>query len=260
MGSESFGRRIILTLRFIIIYIYVLFARDLPRLIWLKRKSIADQFAIEERAIVCILDINEVEGQRTVSEICNDGGRATFFKCDVSNPDSLRLCAKQIRSDSKLGEVDIVVCNAAVLRVGEILEMSDNDFKVTMDINVLGYIYTIRAFLPPMIERDKGHVVAIASVCSYFGEHLGTAYCTAKFAVRGLMDSLQMELDEKRKRGVAVTTVFPYFTETSLVTDQLNEPFCTLMTKCVVKYARRFMNVRYVPKTPEDPLLLSTKN
>lgn len=37
--------------------------------------------------------------------------------------------------------MDIVVCNAAVLRVGEILEMSDNDFKVTMDINVLGYIY-----------------------------------------------------------------------------------------------------------------------
>uniref|UniRef100_A0A915A9F1 Uncharacterized protein n=1 Tax=Parascaris univalens TaxID=6257 RepID=A0A915A9F1_PARUN len=192
-------------------------------------KGLARKFAVEERAIVCILDINEVEGQRTASEICSDGGRATFFKCDVSNPDSLRLCAKQIRSDSKLGEVDIVVCNAAVLRVGEILEMSDNDFKVTMDVNVLGYIYTIRAFLPSMIERDRGHVVAIASVCSYFGEHLGTAYCTAKFAVRGLMDSLQMELDEKRKRGVAVTTVFPYFTRTSLITDQLNEPFCTLL-------------------------------
>ncbi|VDM43733.1 unnamed protein product [Toxocara canis] len=211
MGSESVGKRIILTLRFIVIYLYCFFTRDIPRLISMKRKSVAEQ----------------MEGQRTVAEILSDGGRAHFFQCNVTDPNSLRSCAHRIRNDCKIGDVDIVICNAAVLRVGEILEMSDEDFKITMNVNVLGYIYTIRAFLPSMLEKDKGQIVAVASVCSHFGENLGSAYCTAKFAVRGLMDSLQMELDEKGKRGIAVTTVFPYFTTTTLISDQLTEPFST---------------------------------
>uniref|UniRef100_A0A9J2PHC9 Uncharacterized protein n=2 Tax=Ascaris TaxID=6251 RepID=A0A9J2PHC9_ASCLU len=307
MGSESIPKQIYLSIRFIFQFIYCLLFRDLPRVLFLKRKSVEDQivaitggargigrglarrFAISERAIVCILDINEIEGCRTAAEINNDGGRAHFFQCDVSDPQSLRACAKRIYASPELGKVDILICDAAVLRLGQLLNMSDDDFRITMNVNVLGYIFTIRSFLAEMINRNKGQVVAIGSICSYYGEYLGSAYCTSKFAIRGLMESLQMELDEMNKNGVCVTTIYPYFIDTPLITEKKMEPFstfydvipldecieemtdailkerlsyfipqklallCTFLkccaTKNVIPMARRVFNFRYAPKT-----------
>ncbi|TMS39265.1 hypothetical protein L596_005815 [Steinernema carpocapsae] len=290
-----------MTICFAFRYLYCLICRDLPRVIKMKRKNVGGQvvvitggamgigkgvalkFAVEHNAKVCILDINEQEGRKTRDEILNSGGEAYFFPCNVADPDSVRMCAQQIYSNAALGTVDILI----VLRMGEFTEMSDMDFKINNDVNILGYIYTIRAFIRKMIDTNKGHIVAVGSICSHYGEQFGTAYCTAKFAVRGLMEALQMELLEKEKTGVATTVIYPYFTNTTLVSENMKEPFSThldvipieecveemtdailkermyyfipwhltffctfakcLTTKCVLPYARKFFNFRYEP-------------
>uniref|UniRef100_A0A914RVK3 Uncharacterized protein n=1 Tax=Parascaris equorum TaxID=6256 RepID=A0A914RVK3_PAREQ len=210
VGSESTPKQLYLAIRFIFQFIYCLLFRDLPRVLFLKRKSVEDQvvvitggargvgrglarrFAINERAIVCILDINEV---------------------------------------------DVLICNAAVLRLGQLVNMSDDDFKITMNVNVLGYIFTIRSFLAEMINRNKGQVVAIGSICSHYGENLGSAYWWQLFPLRMSESSiitdtmneysLQMELDEMNKNGVCVTTIYPYFIDTPLIAEKKMEPFST---------------------------------
>uniref|UniRef100_A0A1I8AB68 Short-chain dehydrogenase/reductase family 16C member 6 n=1 Tax=Steinernema glaseri TaxID=37863 RepID=A0A1I8AB68_9BILA len=305
MGRETLGKRIIMTVCFVFRYLYCLVCRDFPRIVTMKRKDVSGQvvvitggamgigkglslkFANELHAKVCILDINEKVGHETRDEILAAGGEAYFFPCNVADPDSVRLCAQQIYSNPHLGTVDILVCNAAVLRMGEFTEMSDNDFKVNNDVNILGYIYSIRGFIRKMMEANKGQIVCVGSICSHYGEQFGTAYCTAKFAIRGLMEALQCELLEKGKNGVVTTMIYPYFTQTTLVTENMKEPFSThldvvpidecveemtdailkermyyfipwhltffctfakcLTTKSILPYARKFFNFRYEP-------------
>ncbi|KAK0399718.1 hypothetical protein QR680_003177 [Steinernema hermaphroditum] len=305
MGRESLRKRITMTICFVFRYLYCLICRDFPRIVTMKRKDVSGQvvvitggamgigkglsvkFANELKAKVCILDINDQMGKETRDEILAAGGEAYFYSCNVADPESVRMCAQQIYSNPHLGTVDILVCNAAVLRMGEFTEMSDNDFKVNNDVNILGYIYTIRAFIRKMMDNNKGQIVCVGSICSHYGEQFGTAYCTAKFAIRGLMEALQCELLEKQKNGIATTMIYPYFTQTTLVTENMKEPFSThldvvpldkcveemtdailkermyyfipwhltffctfakcLTTKSILPYARRFFNFRYEP-------------
>lgn len=190
-------------------------------------KAVAKQLAIQEKAKLCILDVNEKEGLKTVDEITESGGTAYFFRCDVSDPESLNSIAAEIRNDPKLGPVNICIVNAAVLRFGECMELSDDDFKINSDVNILGHIYTIRAFLPDMLAAQKGQIVSMGSICSYYGEHYGTAYCSAKFACRGFIEALQMELMAKGLyHKIPITSIYPYFVRTGFI-EQLDEPYST---------------------------------
>lgn len=88
--------------------------------------------------------------------------------------------------------------NAAVLKFGECQDLSYSDYKLNTNVNILGHIYvslqrvnsvsklmwtknrqlfqTVKAFLPEMISAQKGQIVSIGSICSYYGERYGTAY------------------------------------------------------------------------------------
>ncbi|PIO58461.1 oxidoreductase, short chain dehydrogenase/reductase family protein, partial [Teladorsagia circumcincta] len=162
---------------------FILF-KDLPRLFLQRRKKIENQvvvitggamgigkevskrLAVQQKAKVCILDVNEKEGLNTVNEITNEGGVAHYFRCDVSDHESLQSVKKEIQAHPQL----------AVLRIGECLDMSEKDYKINSDVNILGHIYTVRTFLPEMIAAQRGHIVSVGSICSYYGEHYGTAY------------------------------------------------------------------------------------
>ncbi|VDK66217.1 unnamed protein product [Anisakis simplex] len=244
ISREPVLKRIFMVICFAFQYVYILLFRELPLLFYSARKSVtnqivvitgggrglgkglAKQFAIKEHAIVCILDINENDGLESVSEIVDEGGQAYFFKCDVSDSESVRACAKSIYSSPELGHVDILICNAAVLRMGTVLDLSDADFKTTTNVNILGYIYAVKSFVGDMMNRNRGQIVAIGSVCSHYGEYLGSAYCMSKFAVRGFMESLHMELIEKNN-NITTTQIYPYFMDTPFIAEKQITPFST---------------------------------
>ncbi|VDO38707.1 unnamed protein product [Onchocerca flexuosa] len=133
MACAKLHQQILISLKFVLQYILCVLFRDLPRMITLRRKSITDQvvaitggasgigkglaqkIALEESAIVCILDIDQEEGMRTVSEIIKNGGRAYFFLCDVAKSNEVKLCAQQIFNNTKIGvsvslKTDIYTC------------------------------------------------------------------------------------------------------------------------------------------------------
>ncbi|CAD6194497.1 unnamed protein product [Caenorhabditis auriculariae] len=244
MGRASLPLQILFTIKFSVLYLFVFLFQDIPRVLFGRKKKVAGQvvvitgsgmgmgkevakkFALRQGAKVCILDINEKEGLRTMEEITEAGGFAQFFRCDVSKANELEDVASRIYKDPALGFVNIVVANAAILKFGEATTLTYDDYKLNNDVNILGHIYTVKAFLPKMIEAKQGHIVSIGSICSHFGDYTGTAYCAAKFACRGFMEALHCELLEKGLEQIAVTSIYPYFVKTNFISN-FEEPYST---------------------------------
>uniref|UniRef100_A0A914RR84 Uncharacterized protein n=1 Tax=Parascaris equorum TaxID=6256 RepID=A0A914RR84_PAREQ len=120
--------------------------------------------------------------------------------------------------------VDIVICNAAILFFGHALQFSASQLQKSLNVNIMGTINTIRAFLRPMEERNDGHIVAISSIAGYCGETYGLAYCPTKFAIRGVMECLEMEMRDRGLYGINFTTLCPYFARTPMITNMGMRP------------------------------------
>ncbi|KRX93765.1 Estradiol 17-beta-dehydrogenase 11, partial [Trichinella pseudospiralis] len=128
------------------------------------------------KAKVVMIDIDKELNEQTAMLINKTGGQAYAYGCDVSDPERLRAVASEIVNDPRLGCPDIVICSAGIWVVKQLDEASDLEIKRTIDINLLGYFWTIRAFYPYILERGSGHIVAISSLASYFGNSYASAY------------------------------------------------------------------------------------
>jgi len=91
--------------------------------------------------------------------------RVTFFKCDVTDPEAVKEVAKQIQE--QVGHPSILINNAGIASAHTILETPPAFLRKIFDVNLLSHYYLIQAFLPHMIEQNKGHVVTIASMASF---------------------------------------------------------------------------------------------
>ncbi|VDK80180.1 unnamed protein product [Litomosoides sigmodontis] len=185
-------------------------------------KRLAELFAIRLGAKVAILDVNQDGAQETVDNIVESGGIAKCWKCDISQVEEMNECARQI--NLAFGNVDIVICNAAVLFIGGMLDLTTSQLQKSLDVNVMGTMNTIRAFLHSMEQRNEGQIVAVSSIAGFCGETNGIAYCSTKFAVRGIMQCLEMEMKDKGLNGIRCTTVCPYFTRTPMVLNLRMRP------------------------------------
>lgn len=104
-----------------------------------------------------------------------------FFACDISDPDAVASTAEKVRST--MGSPSILVNNAGISHPHTILKTSPEYLRKIFDVNLLSNWYTIQAFLPDMIEKNKGHVVTVASLASYLSVGGMVDYCATKAAV-----------------------------------------------------------------------------
>lgn len=117
---------------------------------------------------------------------------------------------------SQVGDVTILVNNAGIMPAHELLEHTETEIKRIFDINVLAHFWMLQAFLPKMIEKNRGHIVAMSSMAGVLGFKNLVPYCGSKFAVRGIMESILEELRCKKVTGIFGTTVYPYMVDTGL--------------------------------------------
>lgn len=96
----------------------------------------------------------------------------------------------------EVGDVTILINNAGVIFTRDVLQHSENQIRKTYDVNVLAHYWMLHAFLPKMIENDRGHVVGICSMGGLVAVRNLVPYCSSKFAVRGLMQGIQNEILE----------------------------------------------------------------
>ena len=80
----------------------------------------------------------------------------------------------------------------------------------------MSHFWTIREFVPAMLERNSGSVVAIASMAGMVGTANLNDYCASKFAVVGLMESLSGQVYNEGKTGVHCSVICPYYIDTGM--------------------------------------------
>ena len=95
-------------------------------------------------------------------------------------------------------------------------DSSDSMIKKVMEVNTMSHFWTIREFVPAMLERNSGSVVAIASMAGMVGTANLNDYCASKFAVVGLMESLAGQVYNEGKTGVHCSVICPYYIDTGM--------------------------------------------
>jgi len=167
----------------------------------------------EAGARLVLWDIDEAGLQRAHGKLLESGFEVNVYTCDLSDRESVAEAAAMTLDGS--GPVDILINNAGVVSGQNILNIEDADIERTFDVNVLALFWTVRAFLPSMLERDAGHIVTIASAAGLAGTARLTDYCASKFAAIGFDESLRLELRNQNSK-VTTTIVCPYFTDTGM--------------------------------------------
>jgi NAD(P)-dependent dehydrogenase (short-subunit alcohol dehydrogenase family) len=132
------------------------------------------------------------------------GARAIALQIDVSDAEALDAAASEI--EASLGPIDIWVNNAMVTVMSPVPLMSPGDYRRVTDVTYLGAVYGTLAALRRMRPRNHGTIVQVGSALAYRAIPLQSAYCAAKFALRGFTDSLRSELQHDRSK-VHVTMV-----------------------------------------------------
>jgi NAD(P)-dependent dehydrogenase (short-subunit alcohol dehydrogenase family) len=132
------------------------------------------------------------------------GGRALVLPLDVADADAVEAAAARVERD--LGPIDVWVNDAMVSVFSPVKDMRPEEFRRVTEVTYLGYVYGTLAALRRMLPRDRGVIVQVGSALAYRGIPLQAAYCGAKHAIQGFMDSLRAELlhDKSHVRVVMV--------------------------------------------------------
>ncbi|XP_055626082.1 estradiol 17-beta-dehydrogenase 11-like [Toxorhynchites rutilus septentrionalis] len=163
----------------------------------------------QEGCAVAVADIDLPSAQNTAKEVRNRYGvNAEGFRVDVADHQSVAELRKRI--ESALGPVDILVNNAGLLAMLSLSEGSVQDVQRIINVNLLSHFWTIREFKDGMVERRRGHIVAISSILGILPNGRSICYNTTKFGVRGLMASLNDELySDGLAEHIHTTCVYP---------------------------------------------------
>ncbi len=108
--------------------------------------------------------------------------------------------------------------NAGIAAGTDFLKCPEEDLEKTVQVNLISHFWTLRAFLPAMIDNNNGHIITTASLGSYFGHKSCVPYFAAKFGIRGYIESIQDELNSMPEKPDRIfwTTVFPAYVDTPM--------------------------------------------
>jgi NAD(P)-dependent dehydrogenase (short-subunit alcohol dehydrogenase family) len=154
---------------------------------------------------------------RNAADITKQVGDATnllALTVDLTNEESVQSAIAQ--THATFGRLDIIVNNAGYFIAGSIEELSDLEFRQTMDVNVFGTINVIRAAMPHLREQGSGHIINFSSTAGYKGYPCAASYNAAKFAIIGLSEALA---EEVKPFGVKVTAVAPGYFRTNFLSE-----------------------------------------
>ena len=145
----------------------------------------------------------------TGAELAAAGAAYEVVGVDVT--DAGAVAAAVSRVTGVLGPCDVLLTSAGIAHPGYFERLDDAIFRRTMEVDYFGTLHAMRAVVPTMIARGRGSVVGISSTAGLIGVFGYTAYTPPKFAVRGLLEVLRVEL---RPYGIHVGCVCPPDTDT----------------------------------------------
>ncbi len=176
-------------------------------------RAIAILFA-ESGAHVWVVDRDEAAAGATAETVRASGGRADVARADVTSEADMDALGQRV------GGVDVLVNNAGIGHVGDLLSTGAADLDRLYAVNVRGVFHGVKAFVPAMLARGRGSVVNMASIGGVVAVRERLAYTTTKFAVVGLTKSLALDHSHT---GVRFNCICPGRVETPFVKQRLAE-------------------------------------
>ncbi|HEV3410469.1 MAG TPA: SDR family oxidoreductase [Chthoniobacterales bacterium] len=132
------------------------------------------------------------------------GGQALALSVDVADAERVESAAQEI--EARFGPIDVWINNAMLSVFSPVKKMTAEEFKRVTEVTYLGYVHGTLAALRRMLPRDRGLIIQVGSSLAYRGIPQQSAYCAAKHAIQGFVDSLRSELLHDRSR-VQVTMI-----------------------------------------------------
>jgi 3-oxoacyl-[acyl-carrier protein] reductase len=168
----------------------------------------------------CDVVINYCNDRQSAMKVKNAaekfGVRAEVVKADIA--DHKRVDAMVDAAIRDFGKIDILVCNAGIWKEHTIDKMPVAGLKETIDVNLLGTFYAIRAVVPHMKKRKSGVIITISSTAGQRGEPFHSPYAASKGAIISLTKSLAVEL---APHNIRVNCVAPGWINTDMARPAL---------------------------------------
>jgi NAD(P)-dependent dehydrogenase (short-subunit alcohol dehydrogenase family) len=177
-------------------------------------RKVAQAYA-QAGADVAIAARNVEALESVAGELAADGGKVVPIRCDVTRPEQVNSMVDRVIAE--LGGIDIAVCNAGIITVIPMLEMSPGEFQRIQDTNVTGVFLTAQAAARAMVAQGRGGV--IINTASMSGSIINVPqqvghYCTSKAAVIHMTKAMAVEL---APHNIRVNSVSPGYILTELV-------------------------------------------
>lgn len=174
-------------------------------------RELARQFAAEGAKIAGI-DVNADALNSLESQM--PSGLVACAVADVTDRAALLNAVQGL--EQRLGPVDILIANAGIGRETAALTFDGSGFESHIQVNLIGVANSVAAVLPGMIERRRGHLVAMSSAASYRGLPRMAGYCASKAGVNALFDALRVEL---KPYSIAATVICPAWIRTPMTAN-----------------------------------------
>jgi len=159
---------------------------------------------LEENMKVAITGRTKESVQSAEKELANIGSREVLgIVSDVRNRLSLDNAVKTITD--KWGQLDVLIANAGVGHFGSIMDITDEQWNDTIDINLTGVFNSAKASIPEL-KKTKGYIITIASLAGTNFFAGGSAYNASKFGLVGFTQAMMLDL---RHEGINVSTIMP---------------------------------------------------
>jgi len=175
-------------------------------------REIARSFARKGATVIINYGHDEAAAVEAQAEIRQAGGKVQALKADITHAEEVARMFKGILDQFQ--RLDVLVNNAAVIRDGYMMLMSEKDWSEVIDTNLKGTFHCCRAALRPMISRKSGRIINLASPSALTGRAGQTNYAASKGGVISLTKSLAREV---APLGILVNAVCPGIIETELI-------------------------------------------
>ncbi|MEH7222781.1 SDR family NAD(P)-dependent oxidoreductase [Bacillus sp. JJ1566] len=174
----------------------------------------------KEGATVNVLDVNIENGQQTVAEIENNGGKAAFYQVDVTNPTEVENVISVIVE--KNGRIDVLFNNAGISNVGRLDEVEPDAWNRIMQVNVNGVYLVSKYTAPFMMKQQSGSIINMSSCVAEIGLAKRAAYAATKGAVLAMSKSMQVDY---APYNIRVNALLPGTIMTPFVEDYLRTSY-----------------------------------
>ena len=187
-------------------------------------RAIAIALAKEGAEVVINYNGSEERAKEVKQTIEENGGKASIYKCNVSDFVACEAMNKDIVKE--YGHLDILVNNAGITKDGLIMKMKEEDFDSVLNVNLKGTFNTIRHSARQMLKQRSGKIINISSVSGILGNVGQANYAASKAGVIGLTKTMARELGS---RGITVNAIAPGFVDTEMtevLSEEIRENAC----------------------------------